>query len=479
MLQFFYVLTTFLSALALQALAQSFGQYFFQSKAWAQTNVPATGQTPSPASTLSLDIDKAMELAQKNSFAARIANENVAEAEAQGDQTEATLGPRLDADGQKVWISKSVNKAAGKTIGTTYVPDSVTTAGITLSQPLVGLAALFLKIKADSLSTRISRNNQSQSINDARTNAAEAFLRFTKAEELVKISKLSLSVTEKQRLDADAQYRAGKLNRADVLRLELAVSDAKNQLTQAQSAREISLLSLGEQIGIPQVKSFTVVAPVDSMWERKKLSVPAAEQVLKLAYENRNEVKNAEDGITIAEYYKTASGVDYVPNISAFARYSRDFETKEVRVQPPLVTTGYSKKDIQDSFSYGLKFNWALWDWGSRWQRSNEYQAKVNKARIGKEGAESGVRLDATRSHLELQAAVESLGTSKTSVSFAEEVFRLTQVKFSNGSATATDLVAAERDQTRARAGLASARADVDLAWIKLQKAQGVQPSAK
>ena len=426
-----------------------------------------------------LDIEKAMELAQKNSFSVRAATESVNESEAQGNETVAAMGPRLDADGQMVWFSKSVNKAAGNTIGTTSVPDRATNAGITLSQPLVGLAAWFLKIKADALSTRISRNNENQSVNDARTNAADAFLRFTKAEELVKISKLSLSVSEKQRTDADAQFRAGKLNKADVLRLELAVSDAKTQFTQAQSAREISLLSLGEQIGIPDVKSFSVVAPSDSMWERKKLTVPPAEQVLKLAYDNRNEVKNAEDGIEIAEYYKKASEVDYLPSINAFARYSRDFETKDVPLKPPLITTAYSKKDIQDSFSYGLKFNWALWDWGSRGQRTTEYQAKVSKARIGKEGAESGVRLDATRAQLELQAAVESLGTSKSSVAFAEEVYRLTQVKFVNGSATATDLVTAERDQTRARAGLVNARGDVDLAWIKLQKAEGIQPTSR
>jgi outer membrane protein TolC len=92
------------------------------------------------------------------------------------------------------------------------------------------------------------------------------------------------------------------------------------------------------------------------------------------------------------------------------------------------------------------------------------------------ESAESGIRLDVTKSFWALKGALESLDTAKTSIKLAEEIYRLTQVRFRNGQATSTDVVAAERDQTKARGGLVNIRADLDLAWLQLQRSIGKSP---
>jgi len=61
----------------------------------------------------------------------------------------------------------------------------------------------------------------------------------------------------------------------------------------------------------------------------------------------------------------------------------------------------------------------------------------------------------------------------------AEAVFKLTKARSQQGQATTTDVIIAERDQTRARGGLVNARGDVDVAWLKLQKAVGDVPTPR
>lgn len=81
------------------------------------------------------------------------------------------------------------------------------------------------------------------------------------------------------------------------------------------------------------------------------------------------------------------------------------------------------------------------------------------------------------KSYLDFKAANDSLQTSLSSVRLAQEVYKLTQARFTNGQASSTDLITAERDQACARAGLVAARSEVDLAWFRLQRNMGEEPT--
>jgi outer membrane protein TolC len=417
-----------------------------------------------------------MERAGLRAFGARIAEQSREAAEAKVSQARGAALPRLDADAQKIWFNDNVNKLAGIS---PQLPARVTTGALQVSQPIIGLGPLLLQIQAASLQADVARNDEATARKDARLQGAEAYIRAQKASQLVSIAEASLQVTENQTREAEALSRAGRLNKAESMRFELALADAKMQASQARITYELASVSLAEILGTPGAV-YALETPADSRFEKQRPPLPELGAALKEAAEKRPESKNAAAGIQISEYYKLASNLDYLPSLNAFARYERNFEAKDA-VFPAGSPAGktYPKEDIQDTFSYGLQLKWSIWDWGTRWNRSSEYASNLQRARVQKEAVESGVRLDVTSAVLSLRGAVDTLETSKTSVRLAEEVFKLTKARFQQGQATTTDVISAERDQTRARGGLVNARGDVDIAWLKYQKSTGVSPETK
>jgi outer membrane protein TolC len=436
-----------------------------------------------------LTLEESMKLAERHAYTARIATATVDETSSQRWQTLASMGPSLSLESTQVWISKDVNKMVGKTVGSTTVPDRVNTASLVAAQPIVPLGPLYMKLKIDLASHEVAKLDEVQSARNARFSGAETFIKAQKAEEFLKIAEASLRLVEKQRRDGEALYNAGKLASVDVLRLDMALSDAKTQEAQARNIRELSLVVLAETLGIKHPESITLAPETSALAERYIPGEKSTDDLVAKALTNRTEIKGAEARIEAAKLYKMAADFDYIPMVNAFAKYDRDFEKDDMVVYPlhshlPAAAGGINvpnkkvkvtvdKEDIRDSFSYGLSIKWTLWDWGQRVYRSNEMAAGIQKATLVREQVESGVRLEATQAFLDFQYAKSALETGKATLKFAEEAYRQQNARFQNGAATVTDIITAERDQTRARGGLSNAVGDLDIALLKLYRVSG------
>jgi outer membrane protein len=433
-----------------------------------------------------LTIEQAMELSEKNNFNARIASASVDEAKAKQWQTAASMGPSLTADSTQVWIDKSVNKLAGKTMGATSIPSRINTGSLTVAQPIVPLGPLYMKLKSDMSMSRVAELDEVQARRAARFGGAEAFIRARKALQFKEIAESSLKLTQKQRDDANALFRAGRIGSVDLLRFEMALADSQTQLEQANNMKQLAFLALAESIGSTVPESISLSPNQKNIYNEQRDGAPEQSVALTSAASNRSELKGAAARIEMLRYYKLAADFDYIPMVNAFAKYERDFEKKDLSAPLGHIHTGANnsvyrdlgsvtipKKDIRDNLTYGLIISWKIWDWGGRVLRSSEFAASTRKAELAKQALESGIRMETTQSLLDLEYAKSALKTSQTAIKFADEAYRQQNLRFQNGSASSTDIITAERDLTRIRGGLASAEGDLDLAWLKLLKATG------
>jgi outer membrane protein len=459
--------------------------------------LPARGDgNPKPVAGMTrLTLEESMKLAERHAYAARIATATVDETSSQKWQTLSAMGPSVSLESTQAWISKDVNKMVGKTLGTTTVPDRINTAALVATQPIVPLGPLYMKLKIDIASHEVAKLDEVQSARNAGFSGAEAFIKAQKAEEFLKIAEASLRLVEKQRRDGEALFNAGKLASVDVLRLEMALSDAKTQEAQARNIRELSLFALAETVGMSHPESLSLAPETTALAQQYIPQESKPDELVAKAISNRTEVKGADARIEAARLYKLAADFDYIPMINAFAKYERDFEKKDVVAYPlhthlPAAAGGINvpykkikvttdKEDIRDNFSYGLSIKWTLWDWGQRVFRSNEMAAGIQKATLVREQVESGVRLEATQAFLDFQYAKSALESSKATLKFAEEAYRQQNARFQNGAATVTDIITAERDQTRARGGLSNAVGDLDIALLKYYRVSGQNFTAR
>lgn len=425
-----------------------------------------------------ISLRQALQLGRERPFQVRIAQEQATEANARAAQALGALFPRIDADAQHIRFDTSINKGTGASWAPQF-PEKVTTAAVQVSQPIFGLLPLGLQARAGSLLADVAEESAAQAKRDGALLGAQSFLNAVRAHQFHAIAQASLALVEKQKNDSDALFRAGKLSQADVMRFELSVADARSQLTQASVAKELAFLVLNDTLSL-NVGEADLDAPEKSLIEEKNPSPPALDEVLKSALARRPELKLAQTQLTIAQLTAAAARLDYTPSLNAFARYERDFEVKDIRGKASDGSAGpllAAKNDVQDKLALGLQLKWQLWDWGTRWNKITETVAQRSKAEISAQQTLSLLKTEVIKSYLDFKAATDALQTSLSSVRLAEEVYKLTQARFTNGQASSTDFITAERDQARARAGLVAARSDADLAWFRLQRNMGEDPS--
>jgi outer membrane protein TolC len=426
-----------------------------------------------------------MHLAEQNSHVLKAATFASAETHARLKQGWSALGPRLDVDSTLANISDSTNALVGKQVGAQVFPSEIRTASVMATQPLTTLGPLFLRIQAETLQAAAAEHTKNQAAHNAKFVGGEAFLRAAKAERLLAIAHASMAVAQKQKADGAALTQVGKLKNSDLLRLELAVSEAQTQLTQAESVRDVAFYTLAEFTGIA-VSELEIDNQETVQFLRPNGSASTdALPLFEKAEANRAELKAHHAQLRSLELTHKSLWYDYFPQISLFARYEKDFAKKDIAIPPSHShnpTTGaamsgpqtqYSAKDIDANLSYGLTLRWNAWDWGSRWFRESEISAKAAVARENLEQLKQATRIEVMQAHRDLRAASDSHASAKATLTFAEDVYRQTNARFLMGMASVLDLTSAERDQTRARAALSNARGDWELAILKLKKVVG------
>lgn len=114
----------------------------------------------------------------------------------------------------------------------------------------------------------VAQESAEQAQKDGALLGAQSFLNAVRAHQFHAIAQSSLSLAEKQKSDADALFRAGKLSQADVMRFELSVADARSQLTQAGVAKQLAFIALNDSL-LLKVTEADLDVPEKSIVEEK------------------------------------------------------------------------------------------------------------------------------------------------------------------------------------------------------------------
>lgn len=372
----------------------------------------------------------------------------------------ADIGPRVTADYNLAQFNdeQSADLGGKKII---LRPKVTKTGSITAAQPITGAFALGARAGLNGVTEDIKELAFRGAKAEVAFGAAEAWLRAAEKMRLVLVADESIAAAERQRTDAAALERAGRINRGDVLKLELAVSESKARAAGARAAQEIALAQLREAVGMAPGE--TVTLP-DTTINVKVDPQPAPAVDLKKAIGRRLEPKQAELGIEAAGFGKKLAYSQFSPSVNAFVKWDRNMGELEPGI------AGVPKRD---SRTIGVTASWLLWDNGSRVFQVRQASEENLKAEAQKEALLQAVRLDLAATDAQLRAARESLVLAETAVTQADEAFRIEEARFKTGTRSATDLILAEASRSGARGRLVSARTDYRVLTIKMQKALG------
>jgi outer membrane protein TolC len=228
---------------------------------------------------------------------------------------------------------------------------------------------------------------------------------------------------------------------------------------------KMTLLTLGETVGIKDLKQIILPKNYVAFWEKKKIPSKELSEFMETAINQREDLKAIQASSISATKSLDLAESKYLPSIDFIATYTRNFQAKGL--------PGYGSKEVQDNFFYGLQLNWDILDWGVRQSQISQAFETKGTLSLQEEQSRSQIKIDVTNSFFNLKDAYQTLDSAKVSVDYAKDVYLQMEAQFNNGQATTTDVLAAADDQSSALAKLANATGDLDLAWLNLQKSIG------
>lgn len=384
----------------------------------------------------------------------------------------SNVGPKVSLGYNDVYFDQAqtarmlvaVNDGAGVYRDLVLRDDRSRTGSITVAQPITGAVTLVELARNEGTLEDLKDLDLDRAKQEASFVTGEAYLRAVAAKQLLTIAETSVTAASSSLRDASALERAGRINRGDVLKLELAVSEAKARVAQARAGADIAVVALRESMGLPPTAELRIDGQLPVS---KAIVLPTENDALQRALQQRPDLKQARLGEDVAAFGKKVAYAQFVPNVNVFAKIERNFGE--------LTGFGGSQKDTR---TYGITATWEIWNNGSSVFAVRQASEEAQRAAVAIQAAEEGVRLDVFQAVANLKAAQESLELAETAVKQAEEAYRIEQARFATGTRSATDVILAESSQAGARGRWVSALTDMTIWNLRLQKAQGaLRPS--
>jgi len=287
---------------------------------------------------------------------------------------------------------------------------------------------------------------------------AAAYLQTLQAGAIARIQEESIRRAEATLRDTRARRDAGVAENDDVLRGEVQLAAAREDLDLARQSEMAAAARLNNALGRNAGLPITVVE-----WDAQPRFGLSLVQCLELAATQRPEIGIASQAVAAAQYGRDAAAAEFRPKAYALASVG-----------------GVGGSDIMSGAQEGagLHFDMPLYT-GHRLEGGlHAADADVHQALADAQSILNGISLEVTLAHLAATTALRRIDLDRPAIVEATENLRLVGNRYRNGHATPTDIVDAEVALTRAQQRLASANYEYLGALVTLDYAVNNAPGS-
>jgi outer membrane protein TolC len=283
------------------------------------------------------------------------------------------------------------------------------------------------------------------------------FYKTLAAQSLKEVSEQNLKTLVDHLKDAQALKKAGVATSYDVLRVEVQVSEAKSEVLSTRDNYEMSRFKLGEILG----KDYESRELLGS-WP--SLSIQAINQIKNLKIENRLDLVGLKEKVQALRDLDTAAGRYWAPKVAAFGQYQYYNN----------INDHFSDSEkFREAYQVGLSLTWNLFDGMTSIAKAHQASAQALQL-------ESSLKMSELKAQQDFEFWKRKFNYFKTvydsrvvDVEKSTEAIRLAKEGRRAGTRTSTDLLDAELDLFRSRAGQVNSQIGVIEALINLELTTG------
>lgn len=294
------------------------------------------------------------------------------------------------------------------------------TTKIEVMQPLINVDGVFqrkaakAKLEAITLSSERTRDF-------IKFEVEKAYMQLQLAYKTVEVlEKAQTAALENKRL-ADNSFKQGYLQRADVLSIEVRVTDVDNQLLTAKSnvKNASNYLSV-----LMNDMSFTIYKPID------ELKIVDEDNIESLISDDRADIQAMKLSTEAYEQMYKAEKSNFLPRLNAFGTY--ELHDDEVF------------QGDANGYLFGAQLSWTIFEGSKRFGKTQKSKAEYKKSKLSLEQYKAHSQVELNSVNRMLQDAKNNLVLSQLALEQSQESLRIRTNRFKEGLERTSDLLMAE-----------------------------------
>jgi outer membrane protein TolC len=287
--------------------------------------------------------------------------------------------------------------------------------------------------------------------------AVEAWTQAARTRRLADLARQAIRALESHEARARAFQAEGLVGRGDILRLEVALNDARLNLMRAELGQALSEKALAVVIGAEPSR----LRPADEALSAPpvaELDPSRIEPLVRAAPATR-----AMDAkLQAAEAARRRAVAGLLPQLALMGNWTHNW--------------GLGTMSADEEWYVGMGLQWEPWTWGRNVHAVREAEARAAQARAGLEGLGRGAGLEAEAALGQARIAAKAVEAYAKSLEQAEENLRVVSARYEVRTASTADLLEAETLALKARVDHAGGVLDVLVAVARAQAALGLEP---
>ncbi len=421
------------------------------------------GSPPIPVRPLSLEASIAIAL--ENSFILSMAKEGVAGASAQKKEAMTGFLPKFSMS----YSYTRLNEEPGfyfPGVPPLLPPSYMATGtvnnfnwGIEVRQTLFAGGGVLANYEASRISEETAKLEEKAKTQEVELDVKIAYFNVLRAQRLFQTAQQSVDMLKAHCDVAHHFFQVGLIPKNDMLQAEVELANGRQALVRARNALEMARARFNTLLK----RDLSSPVELEDILDYRPFE-KSFQDCLESARRDRPDLKLARLRADQAGKMVRVAQSEYFPSVGLVGTYARFGD------QPSV--SGNAYKDAE-SWQIMAVANWNFWEWGRTKYRVASATAKEHQAADQVRELDDQMTLEIKNAYMGLQEAESQIAVSRKVIEQADENFRISEARYQERVARATEVLDAQTLLTRARAEYANALGDYHISHARLQKAMG------
>lgn len=397
------------------------------------------------AEAIDLNLEESIELALKN-------NQDIKMSAADNESAKWALKEAKGAKGFSLGFEHKDARIGGDKYERNT---SAYSNSIAATLPLYSGGKLESAINKAKIGTEVGELNLENTRQQIKLTTTNDYFAILQAANMVQVNEESVNKLEEHLKNVNAQYAVGTVAKSDVLRSQVELANAQQELIKARNAYDIAMSTFNNVVGLPHD---TIVNIREDM-KYVKYDVSLDDSIA-YALAHRPDGIAARKAIEAEKESVDIAKAGQRPTVGLVAQNDWDDD---------------SFPGTEDSnWTVGLKTEWNIFDSNVTRSKIKQSEMTMLKAAERAKQVQDTIQLEVRQAYLNMNEAEKRIQTSSVAVEQAREDFKIAQVRYSAGVGTNLDVIDAQVALTQAQTNYIQSLYDYNTSKASLDKAMGI-----